>query len=74
MSATKEAALALSHQERLELIEVLWESLRAELGDAIPVDAQTKQELDRRLQSHAADGTTSTWDEIKARALGLDRQ
>jgi len=59
----------LSPDERLRLIETLWESLRNEVGDALPVDDATKRELDRRLASHAADGATLSWDEIKSKVL-----
>ena len=50
--AVLENALKLTVSERLELIEALWESIRAN-PDALPVTDAQKEELDRRLADHA---------------------
>ncbi|MGE0876683.1 MAG: addiction module protein [Burkholderiales bacterium] len=52
----------LSHDERLELLEQLWDSLSP---DAVPMtDAQT-QELDRRLDELDRDGPVGIpWNEV----------
>jgi len=50
--AVLEDALKLTISQRLELIEALWESIRA-TPDALPVTDAQKEELDRRLADHA---------------------
>lgn len=69
MTAAEKAALALEPDDRLRLIETIWESLRLEVGDALPVSEATKAELDRRITAHDADpGSTMGWNDIKAKA------
>jgi putative addiction module component (TIGR02574 family) len=56
--------------ERLQLVEDLWDSIAAESPTLDLTPAQC-EELDRRnaeLEAHPADG--STWEEVKARLLG----
>ncbi len=54
----------LTAEERLELLEQLWDSL-AERPGALPVTAAQKEELDRRLDEMARDGGDGIpWDEV----------
>ena len=46
----------LSGDERLALIEELWESLDAEQRDAIPLTKKQEADLDRRLDALESDG------------------
>ena len=52
----------LSAQERLELLERLWDSLSAE---AVPMTDAQKEELDRRLDDLEREGPIGIpWDEV----------
>lgn len=42
-------------EERLRLVEDLWDSIAAEQG-ALPLTSQQQTELDRRLDAYEADG------------------
>ena len=62
---------ALSIEEKLELIEELWNSITADQA-ALPVTDEQRQELDLRLGEFEADGdlgrdATSVLDEIRQR-------
>jgi len=46
----------LSREERLELIEQLWDSLSDEERDSLPLTAEQEQELDRRLDTLEREG------------------
>lgn len=46
----------LSRDERLDLIEELWESLSDEERDSLPLTAEQGRELDRRLALAEKDG------------------
>ena len=41
----------LSRDERLDLIEQLWDSLSDDERDSLPLTAEQEQELDRRLDA-----------------------
>jgi putative addiction module component (TIGR02574 family) len=59
----------LSPEERLRLIEELWESLRMK-PDAIPLTPAQRQELDRRLDEYERGETETTpWSQVKRRVL-----
>jgi putative addiction module component (TIGR02574 family) len=45
-----------SRDERLELIEQLWDSLSDEERDSLPLTVEQEQELDRRLDALEKDG------------------
>lgn len=56
----------LSVEERLALVEALWDSI-AEDGDAIPLTDAQRAELDRRLAAHEAQpDDVVPWDEVRA--------
>jgi len=46
----------LSKDERLDLIEQLWDSLSDDERDSLPLTAEQEQELDRRLDAAAQAG------------------
>jgi len=61
---------ALPMDERLKLIEELWDSIDAE-GDGLPLPDWHRAEIDRRL--HALDLGTSVgtpWDQVRRRIAG----
>jgi len=59
----------LNVEERLELIESLWESLVAE-PSKIPVTDAQKHMLDERLaEIEAGDDAGVPWEEVRARVL-----
>ena len=68
MSTTEilEAAIALSPDERLALIERIWASLPETDDLVIPEDLA--RELDERVAAYRRDGDPgSSWEEVKAR-------
>lgn len=57
----------LTLEERLRLLDELWESLRA-TPDAIPLTSAQREELDRRLDELDGDGPVGIpWDEVLRR-------
>lgn len=55
---------SLSTEERLRLLEELWESLR-ETPQGIPLTNAQREELDRRLDELDRDGPTGIpWEEV----------
>ncbi len=61
--------LELPVEERLKLIEALWESV-AERPEALELTAAQKQELDRRLAAYERDPDAGVpWAELKNRLL-----
>ena len=60
-----EEAKKLSIQERITLVEEIWDSIAEDNGCFELTEAQ-KQELDRRLESfHANPSQGRTWEDIK---------
>lgn len=54
----------LSPQERLELLEQLWDSL-CQAPEAVPITDAQRQELDRRLDELDRDGPVGIpWNEV----------
>jgi putative addiction module component (TIGR02574 family) len=59
----------LSVEERLALIEEIWDSIGS-TPEQLPLTEAQRQELDRRLAAHAANpGEVVPWEAIKAEAL-----
>lgn len=54
MSALPEDLLNLSVEERLRLVDDLWESIR-ENPESLPLTDDQREELDRRLNEHRSD-------------------
>jgi putative addiction module component (TIGR02574 family) len=58
-----------SVEDRLFLMEEIWESLCAEVEQA-PLSEPQRVELERRLAAHeASPGDAIPWEEVKAKAL-----
>lgn len=58
---------ALTAEERLSLLEQLWDSLAA-TPEAIPLTAAQRAELDRRLDTLDAEGPVGIpWDDVLSR-------
>lgn len=74
VSATLAEIASLSVDERLRLVEAIWDSIVAEPDQPALTDAQ-KQELERRLAAHAArPHEVVSWEEVKAEALARTRR
>ncbi len=57
----------MSAEERLRLIEVLWESLRTR-PESVPLTQAQREELDRRLDElDRGETETIPWEEVKQR-------
>jgi putative addiction module component (TIGR02574 family) len=54
MSALPEDLLSLSVEDRLQLVDQLWESIRQQ-PDSLPLTKEQKAELERRLEEHQRD-------------------
>lgn len=62
--------LELPADERLQLVEAIWDSL-IEVPQAIPVSDAVRQELDRRLAAYYDDPSSARpWSEIKEELFG----
>jgi putative addiction module component (TIGR02574 family) len=56
----------LGLEERLSLVEELWDSIAAD-SEAVPLTGPQRIELDRRVADHEADPTDVTsWDEVRS--------
>lgn len=61
---------ALSVDERIRLVQAVWDRIADEEALPEPTEAQ-RRELDRRLAAHAASpGDVLTWEQIKAHVRG----
>ena len=64
---------SLTPEERLELLEDLWDSLAA-TPQAIPLTGSQRAELDRRLDDLEREGPVGIpWDEVLGRIRGRGR-
>ena len=62
--------LSLPLDERIALVEELWDSIAAEAG-AFDLTGEQRAELDRRLARYEQDPTTaSPWEEVRKRIFG----
>lgn len=62
--------LELPAEDRLELVEAIWDSL-VEVPEAVPISDSVREELDKRLASYYADPSTARpWNEIRQELLG----
>ncbi|MEZ5788959.1 MAG: addiction module protein [Xanthobacteraceae bacterium] len=60
--------LALSPAERIDLAEMLWDSI--EPDEMPPLTPEQQQEIDRRMEEHIRDPSrASSWEAVKARLL-----
>jgi putative addiction module component (TIGR02574 family) len=69
LAATLDEIALLPIDERVRLVEAIWETVIADPRQPELTDAQ-KQELERRLADHAyAPDDVVSWEEAKAQAL-----
>lgn len=67
MSTVLKHALSLNVEDRLELIEEIWDSL-AVTPEAIPVTNAQRRELARRRRAHARNPSAAkSWREVRAK-------
>lgn len=63
--AQLEEILRLSVEERIQLVEAIWDSI-AEHPEALPVTDAQRRELDRRLADHLRDPqATRPWSQVR---------
>ena len=63
----------LSRDEKLELLDRLWESLGQD-PEALPMTSSQREELDRRLDELEDEGPAGlSWDEVVAQARARSR-
>lgn len=68
LTATLATVNSLSVDERIQLVQAIWDGIAAEQAQPVLTDAQ-KQELDRRLAAHEAHPHDAIpWEDVKARA------
>ena len=69
MSVNLAEVLKLPVDERLKLVESIWNSI-AEFPDSLELTAEQKTELDRRLDEYESDPTEGiSWADLKAQLL-----
>ena len=69
MAVNLSELLQLPVEERLKLVEALWDSI-AEFPEALELSAAQKQELDRRLEDYKNDPEAGIpWAQLKERLL-----
>jgi putative addiction module component (TIGR02574 family) len=74
LSTTLVEIISLSVEERIRLVEAIWDSIAAEPGQPELTEAQ-KQELERRLAAHTASPEdVIRWEEVKAQAMARVRR
>jgi putative addiction module component (TIGR02574 family) len=74
LAATLDEITTLSVDDRLRMIEAIWDSIAAEPGEPRLTEAQ-QRELEQRLAAHEADpGNVVPWEEVKAAALARARR
>jgi putative addiction module component (TIGR02574 family) len=70
IAATLKEITTLSVEERIRLVQIIWDSIAAEQLDIELTQAQ-QQELDRRIVDYEANpNDVLTWEEIKASVKG----
>jgi len=66
-NASLSELLNLTEAERIQLAQDLWDSIPAG-SQALPLSAEQRQELERRLAEHRANPASAIpWDEARAR-------
>jgi putative addiction module component (TIGR02574 family) len=59
--------LQLSTEERISIIEIIWDSLDSEKGAEL-LTLEQQEEINRRIEKHEkGEGKTLTWGEIESR-------
>ncbi|HXT21281.1 MAG TPA: addiction module protein [Thermoanaerobaculia bacterium] len=68
-----EEAEKLPLEERLELVEALWDSIASKDIDSLPTLDWHREEIARRLAEYDSDPEAgSSWEEVRARLERLD--
>jgi len=66
-SLAKDNIDSLSISERIQLVEDIWDSIAAE-PDTLPLSAEQRQELDRRLKAYQQNPEQgSRWENVRER-------
>jgi putative addiction module component (TIGR02574 family) len=74
LSTTLAEIASLSVDERIRLVEAIWESITTEPGQPELTEAQ-QQEIERRLAAHTASPEDVVpWEEVKGQALARARR
>jgi putative addiction module component (TIGR02574 family) len=74
LSNTLDEIKGLDVEERIRLVEAIWDSIASEPGRPELTDAQ-RQELERRLAAHeASPEDVVPWEEVKADAIARIRK
>jgi putative addiction module component (TIGR02574 family) len=74
VSATLTEITSLSVEERLRIVEAIWDSIEADSEDLELTPAQ-REMLERRLAAHAANpDAVVPWEVVKAEALARIRR
>jgi putative addiction module component (TIGR02574 family) len=74
LTATLSEISTLSVEDRIRLVEGIWDSIANEPEHLQLTDAQ-EQELERRLADHIANpSAVVSWEEVKAKALARARK
>jgi putative addiction module component (TIGR02574 family) len=74
VSATLAEIASLPVDDRIGLVEAIWETIVAEPGQP-PLSEAQRVELERRLAAHAAaPENVISWEQVKADALARTRQ
>ena len=74
VAATLAEIATLPVDDRIQLVEAIWDSIASEPGQPELTEAQ-KRELERRLEAQAADPEAGTpWEQVKAQLLARARQ
>jgi len=64
----------LSIEERLRLVQEIWDSIAAEV-EQLPLTDSQRQEVDRRLAAHRANPQAAIpWEQVEAEALARLRR
>ena len=68
-SVSLDDILAMSVDERIRLVEEVWDSIAA-TPEAVPLTAAQRQQLDKRLEAYEQNPQAgSSWEEVKARIV-----
>lgn len=58
---------SLPIEERIELVEEIWDSIAEDTAGALPLTAEQRSELDRRYAEHLAHPESSIpWEQVRA--------
>ena len=75
ISAALTEIKTLSIDERIRLVQAIWDSIVADSGEQVELTEAQRQELARRLADHAANpSAVIPWEEVKAQARARSRQ